>query len=230
MRENPKQVTFISTVDTGEPAARNRACLDFAGDIFSGKDVLDVGCWSGGFLSLVSGAASLTGLDIEPGALAVARQNLSGAAFVEASVLDMPFDSGSFDLVTLWAVMEHLPAVSEAAALEEINRVLRPGGLLALNVPNANPVAKALDPIFLIKGHRHFKPTQIRQMLSASGFTLGRMSIRGRTAGLLCFLLFCFWKYLVRRPEPTWQWYRRACERDAMREGFVELYALARRV
>lgn len=230
MRENPKQVTFISTVDTGEPAARNRACLDFAGDIFSGKDVLDIGCWSGGFLTLVSGARSLTGLDVEPGALAVARRNLEGAAFVEASVLDMPFDSGSFDLVTLWAVMEHLPAGSEAAALEEIHRVLRPGGLLALNVPNANPVAKALDPIFLIKGHRHFKPTQIRQMLSASGFTLGRMSIRGRTAGLLCFLLFCSWKYLVRRPEPTWQWYRRACERDAMREGFVELYALARRV
>ena len=229
MRESPKQVTFISTVDTGEPVARNRACLGFARDIFAGKDVLDIGCWSGGFLSLVSGAGSLTGLDIEPGALAVARENLPGVACVEASVLEMPFESGSFDVVTFWAVLEHLPAGTEAAALEEIHRVLRPGGLLALSVPNANLVAQALDPIFLFKGHRHFEPSQIRQLLSEAGFTIERMSIRGSMVGLLCFLLLCFWKYLVRRPEPAWQWYRRVRERDAMCEGFVELYALARR-
>ena len=230
MKNDPRPVTFIPSVDTGETAARNRACLRFAGDLFSGKDVLDVGCWTGGFLGLIEGSAgSASAIDVEPAALAVARHNLPVATFAECSVLEMPFEDESFDVVTLWAVLEHLPAGCETAALGEIRRVLRPGGHLALNVPNANPVACALDPIFWLKGHRHYSLVRVEELLEASGFTLERSSLQSGIVSLAAFIFFCFWKYLARRPEPSWPRYRQACERDAEKPGFVELFALARK-
>lgn len=229
-RDNPSPVTFVSSVDTGEAAARNRACLNFAGDIFAARDVLDVGCWSGGFVSLIDGVAkSITAVDVEPAALAVARDNLPSAMFFEASVFDLPFEAESFDVVTLWAVLEHLPPDSEIAALREIRRVLRPRGYLAVNVPNAHPVAKALDPIFLFKGHRHYTPAQLEELLARSGFTPENTSVQGGILSLMSFIFFCFWKYLIRKPEPSWPLYRRACEWDSMRAGYVEVYALARK-
>ena len=230
MKNDPRPVTFVPSVDTGEAAARNRACLRFAGDLFTGKDVLDVGCWTGGFLSLIEGSAGrASAIDVDPAALAVARRNLPGARFVESSVLEMPFEDESFDVVTMWAVLEHLPAGCEPAALGEIRRVLRPGGHIALNVPNANLVARSLDPIFWLKGHRHYSLAQVEKMLETSGFTLERSTVQSGMISLAAFIFFCFWKYLVRRPEPSWPRYRQACERDANRTGFVELFALARK-
>lgn len=231
MKSDPRSVTFVSSVDTGEAAARNRACLHFDEGLFVGKDVLDVGCWTGGFLSLIEESAhSASAIDVEGAALEVARRNLPGVAFLESSVLEMPFREESFDIVTIWAVLEHLPVGSELVALAEIRRVLRPGGRIALNVPNANPVARALDPIFLLKGHRHYSLVQVEEMLEASGFTLERSSVQGGMVSLAAFIFFCFWKYLVRRPEPSWPRYRKVCERDADKPGFVELFALGRKI
>ncbi len=54
------------------------------------------------------------------------------------TLADARFPSGSFDVVTLWHVLEHLPdPVSELA---EIRRVLKPGGLLVISVPTARSV------------------------------------------------------------------------------------------
>jgi SAM-dependent methyltransferase len=226
----PKPVNFKVGVDTGEPGTRNKTCLQFASGIIEGADILDVGCWAGAFASMAVGEArSVTAVDIEPLALEVARSRTAEVRFVEASVLSLPFAESSFDVVTLWDVLEHLPPESEGAALQEIARVLRPAGRLALSVPNDGLLAKALDPMYFPRKHRHYSRGDLKRMLESSGFIVEQEAVLGGLITTFDFLLFCVWKYALGKPGPSWARYTRTCERDSRRAGFVELFILAQR-
>lgn len=72
-------------------------------------------------------------MDVEPGqvemaARAAAERGLGNAAFSVADVRDLPFAGGSFDLVHCGDTLAYVP--DTWAALEEMKRVLRPGGVL----------------------------------------------------------------------------------------------------
>jgi len=231
LRTEPKPVTFKRGVDTGEPGTRNKACFRFAADVIDGADLLDVGCWAGAFASMaLDRARTVTAVDIEPLALEVARARTPQARFIEASVLSLPFAGCSFDVVTLWDVLEHLPIGCENATFAEIARVLRPGGYFALSIPCDNLLAKALDPMYFPKKHRHYSAGSLERLLEGSGFAVERKATLGGLITASDFLIFCMWKYLLGRPGPSLARYRRTCERDANREGFVELFMLARHV
>ena len=58
------------------------------------------------------------------------------AALVVGDVTRLPFEDASFDKMILSEVLEHLP--DDTAALREARRVLKPGGVLAITVPNAH--------------------------------------------------------------------------------------------
>ena len=96
-----------------------------------------LGC-GGGHLALDIAArragAQVTGLDLsaEQVARAAARAKARGLAvqFVQGSALDLPFDSGSFDVVTSVASIKHWP--DQARGLRECVRVLRAGGRLVV--------------------------------------------------------------------------------------------------
>jgi ubiquinone/menaquinone biosynthesis C-methylase UbiE len=104
-----------------------------------GMRVLDAGCGPGaitlGLARSVSPRGSCVGVDREPSQIvlaheAAARAGLSGVAFEVASIYDLPFADGSFDGVLSHAVFEHL--ARPAAALGELRRVLRSGGVLGV--------------------------------------------------------------------------------------------------
>jgi ubiquinone/menaquinone biosynthesis C-methylase UbiE len=115
--------------------AEHMARYAFAARFAAGRRVLDVGCGTGyGTAELARTAASATGTDIAPEAIAYAREHYPGVTFLEAPAAALPFEGGSFDLVTAFEVIEHLSDWN--ALLTEGRRVLSPAGLFLVSTPN----------------------------------------------------------------------------------------------
>lgn len=98
------------------------------------KLILDAGCGTGRFSARArQEGAAVVSLDVGTRLLAETARKCD-SALVAASVCDLPFASGTFDIVISSEVIEHTP--DPARAVREMSRVLRPGGRLALTVPN----------------------------------------------------------------------------------------------
>lgn len=100
----------------------------------SGGCILDVGTWQGDFIGTLMKSLKdykeFVGIDISAKDLEVARESYQGkpVRFEVMNAEDMTFDDGSFDTVCISYSLHHLESVG--AVLEEILRVLRPGGHL----------------------------------------------------------------------------------------------------
>jgi SAM-dependent methyltransferase len=108
------------------------------------RDVLDVGCNTGyGTVRFLPVARRVVGVDVSPAAIDAARRRTVGGRpeFVLTSGLELPFADASFDLVSSFQVLEHVP--DPLVYLREIARVTRAGGEVILATPNA---AIRLDP------------------------------------------------------------------------------------
>ena len=104
--------------------------LDAAG-VDAGTDLLDIGCGSGLALSMAAQrGARVSGIDIAPTLLAVARERVPDGDLREGGLDSLPFADQSFDVVLSINALQF--AADPAAALAEVHRVLRPGGRLAI--------------------------------------------------------------------------------------------------
>ncbi|MDR0309245.1 MAG: methyltransferase domain-containing protein [Candidatus Methanoplasma sp.] len=101
-------------------------------DIEPGSKVLDVGCGNGKTTAaLIKRGMDVTGLDFSPSAISYCI-GLFGdkAKFTIAECDRMPFPDNSFDAVTAVHILEHLDETQLKDTVEEISRVLVPGGLV----------------------------------------------------------------------------------------------------
>jgi ubiquinone/menaquinone biosynthesis C-methylase UbiE len=101
-----------------------------------GARLLDIGCGTGAFLREVKAnhpRLHVTGLDLSPHYLGVARRRLSlwsRALFVEGAAEAMPFAEGEFDVAVCVYLFHELPPRTRRAVVREVRRVLKPGGTL----------------------------------------------------------------------------------------------------
>jgi SAM-dependent methyltransferase len=110
----------------GEERMRFRAAARLA-RLAAGAAVLDIGCRDGGLRRFLPTSVAYHGMDITP--------EFAGPDIVVRDVSDgIPFPDASFDAVFCIEVLEHVP--NPWGALTEMHRVLRPGGVLVLSVPN----------------------------------------------------------------------------------------------
>ncbi|MDI3419820.1 class I SAM-dependent methyltransferase [Streptomyces luteolus] len=160
--------------------------------------VLDVGCGDG---TAARTAAPLLaghrviGVDWSQDALRRARTHMTDVVRGELTDGGLPLASGSADAVLFSEVVEHL--VDPDSAMDELRRVLRPGGHLMLSTPNLAAwynralLLAGVQPVFSevslrgihgrpgteVVGHlRLYTARALREFLTASGFRVVRMA------------------------------------------------------
>src|SRR5688572_5030537 len=101
----------------------------------AGKWMLDAGCGAGRFLDAASASdAQVVGIDISS-AIDAAKDNLAGREnvhFVQASIYELPFRDGTFDLCYCIGVIQHTPEPGES--LRAIARMVKDDGKLAVTI------------------------------------------------------------------------------------------------
>ncbi len=104
--------------------------------------LLDIGCAMGFFMSVAEERGwRAHGTDVSEEA-ASKTGKLFGDRFYRGTVEQATFERTSFDAVTLWDVIEHLPDPS--GTLKTVNGLMKPGGVIALVTPDAGSLAAAL--------------------------------------------------------------------------------------
>ena len=197
----------------------------------AGREVLNIGCSFGWFerYALEHGAASVVGVDVDAGNVAAAAELVPAATFLEASVLDLPFPDERFDLVTMFDVIEHVPARTEPAALREVRRVLRPGGELALTTPLRHWLTTVTDPAWYL-GHRHYTRRGLLALVEGAGLVPLRCLASGGLVAQADMLAYYASRHLLGRERHPFRRLRDAGDREWTRgRGIHTLAVTARR-
>lgn len=112
------------------------------------KNILEVGGGQGGLTALLYPKAQITNLDFNPAYEQAPCNQQLNIRFVCGDATDLPFEDTSFDAVTMFDVLEHIP--NDHKAITEALRVLKPGGFLLISTPNENwkfPYYQFMKPI-----------------------------------------------------------------------------------
>ncbi|HYE75946.1 MAG TPA: class I SAM-dependent methyltransferase [Blastocatellia bacterium] len=100
------------------------------------KRLLEIGCSTGDFLSIAQKTFTVSGVEADAASCAISRSR--GIECFNGTLSDAKFPSEKFDVIVLYHVIEHLPSPTQT--LQEIQRILKPGGWLVIEAPNINNI------------------------------------------------------------------------------------------
>jgi SAM-dependent methyltransferase len=132
--------------------------------------LLDAGCGTGYNLVQLARYGRAIGIDLAPEAVAFCRER--GVAVARASLLDLPFAAAAFDVVVSFDVIYHAWISDDRAAVAEMARVLRPGGLLLVRVPALEALRGAHD-VEVQTRHRYTRK-ELASLLAGGGLRVER--------------------------------------------------------
>lgn len=165
--------------------------LNIENDYFG--DILDIGCGHGIFLKRIkeiggNKITGLTGIDISPKSIEVARKNIPEANLIVSPATKLPFNNESFDFVFIIDTFSYV--INFEDALREAKRVLKPGGKLIFNFGNKNWIRLNDNYYKIRKKHKipscenRFTLKEIKNSLKNTGFKIIKYK------GLQCFLYY----------------------------------------
>jgi len=131
--------------------------------------ILDVGCGTGANLLMLSQYGDAEGVDVSEDALAFCRERGLDKVRLGAAE-ELPYEDGTFDLVTALDVVEHLD--DDLAGLREMRRVLRPGGRVLLFVPTFMFLWGLQDDVS--NHRRRYRLPELQRVLEQAGFEIER--------------------------------------------------------
>jgi len=181
-----------------------------------GGRILDVGCATSSFLMQLGPAWKKHGAEISQDLLK-AYPPPPEVSMWTGDFLDYPENGEPFDVVTLWDVLDHVP--NPKATLEKCWRLLRPGGMIAINVGDRGSLfARCLGR----RWHLYIPPTHLTffnrsslfQLLKNCRFTPQRWEYEGRWVPLsLCFFRL---SYIINRTfiRKLYEWSLRSALRN----------------
>jgi SAM-dependent methyltransferase len=156
---------------------RRRLLLKLLGRVFrpadsdARREILDVGCGTGTMLQHLSAYGNTTGADADAEAVYFCRKR-GLENVLQLTDATLPFEPGSFDLVTVLDVLEHID--DDLGMLREVFRVLKPDGLLLATVPAYRFLWGPQDEISLHK--RRYRAKELKARLEQAGFSLLKLS------------------------------------------------------
>jgi ubiquinone/menaquinone biosynthesis C-methylase UbiE len=142
-QDKTKEIAFFNHIaavgdyDVFLPEAKARIIDSFVrlSRLAPGARVLDVGCGSGAFTALLRERGyEVSGLDISPEQIAMAKRKLPEIEFIQGDAEDIPLGNGEADGVLLSGLVHHFPDPRRLAG--EVRRVLKPGGRFVAFDPN----------------------------------------------------------------------------------------------
>ncbi len=169
--------------------------------------VLELGGGQSGLTALLYPRATVVNLDLDARYAAHPCNQQSRVRFLCADATRIPFADDSFDAVTMFDVIEHIP--DDAGAMAEVFRVLRPGGVVLISTPNERwrfpyyavmkPLCPSEEQMFAEWGHvrRGYSTSQLERLI---GLPCEARSTFISPITVLCHdVAFSRLPYLVRR-------------------------------
>ena len=183
--------------------ARTSLLADFNARLAAGSDVLDLGCGAGiPATRALADRFRVTAVDISARQLEAARRNVPEATFLQGDLATIDLPAATFDGVTAFYSISHVPREEHDVVFGRVLRWLRPGGLfLAVLGAEDSPdwVGDWLgEPMFFSS----FDATENRRLMAAAGFDvlIGDVCETPEPEGAVPFL----W-VLARRPAQPYE-------------------------
>jgi len=155
--------------------ARRRILSEIIGRIANppkNARILELGCGTGHNLAMLGQFGNVEASELDPVARGIASERL-GRPVKEAALPDVSmFDAGSYDLIALLDVLEHVP--DDAGSLMAIKSLLKPGAPLLLTVPINKWMWSAHDVAH--HHHRRYTKTEIEHLATAAGYCVDLIS------------------------------------------------------
>lgn len=160
--------------------------------------ILEIGCSSGFLLkSMVAEfpEATIVGADVVREPLLKLAKQLPSVPLMRFDLLKCPLPADSFDAVVMLNVLEHIE--DDVAALRQVYRLLKPGGVLILEVPAGPHLYDAYDKTLM-----HFRRYRLSE-LCAEFRSVGFAVVRSSYLGFIVYPAFAYVKRRNQRARPS---------------------------
>ncbi|MFQ5871198.1 MAG: class I SAM-dependent methyltransferase [Candidatus Geothermarchaeales archaeon] len=146
-----------------------------------GSKVLDLGCGAGvPTTKLLARHHEVTGIDISAKQIEQARKLVPEATFHKADMTEASFPPETLDAVCSLFAIIHVPREEHPALFKRLHRMLRPDGLLLVNLGSTDWVSTPEDRLLGVEMHwSHYDAETNKKLLENAGFNTIQSSIEG---------------------------------------------------